>query len=130
MESALPQSVLAALFAQARLGGENYSRVPLVAGEHLVADLLGFGEEHQVYTHRHLDAEHLLYVVEGQGEIQIGPQIHLVQAGDVLVVARGAYHRIRNPTVARLLVLQVSSPKPWDARHGGPHPPQVQSPAE
>ncbi len=117
-----PIETAANLFEQVRYGGENYTWTTLLAGTGLIADLYCFTEEQQVYYHRHADAEHLLYVVQGNGRIEIGPTTHAVCAGDLLRVPMGAYHRIWNPTPEPLLVLQVSSPKPWDARFGGPHP--------
>ena len=116
------------LLAQVRYGGENYTWTTLLAGAGLVADLYCFTAEQQIYYHRHADAEHLLYVVQGSGRIEIGPATHTVRAGDLLCVPPGTYHRIWNPLPEPLLVLQVSSPKPWDARFGGPHPPT--SPAD
>ena len=117
-DAALPVNLL----AQVRYGGENYTWTTLLASAGLTADLYCFTEAQEVYYHRHADAEHLLYVVQGRGRIEIGSATHTVQAGDLLCVPRNTYHRICNPLPEPLLVLQVSSPKPWDARFGGPHP--------
>jgi hypothetical protein len=35
------------------------------------------------------------------------------------------YHGIHNASTERVIVQQVSSPKPWDARFGGPRPSDV-----
>ena len=47
-----------------------------------------------------------------------------------VLIPKGVYHGVHNPTTDRLVVQQISSPKPWDARFGGPRPSDVARPPD
>ncbi len=108
-----------------RLSANTFTRQTLLAGKTSVADLYCLDLNQTLSVHRHPDAEHLLCVLEGEGEIQVGDDTRLLGRGSVAVVPCDTYHQIRNTGAVPLIVVQLSSPKPWDARFGGPRPVQL-----
>jgi mannose-6-phosphate isomerase-like protein (cupin superfamily) len=67
----------------------------------------------------------VLTVVDGQAEVLVGDTRHRLHQGESLFVPAGFYYGVHNPGTGRLVIQQVSGPKPWDARFGGPHPSQL-----
>lgn len=106
----------------ARFKQENFSYQVLMAGDSLQVELYGFEPGAQLYAHRHEATEHVLTILRGEGEVRVGGREITLQAGESLLVPAGHYHGIRNRSSERLLVQQVSAPRPWDARFGGPAP--------
>lgn len=50
--------------------------------------------------HRHADQEEVYYFVEGVGEMEVsptqGPQVFNVEAGDIVAVPAGSFHKVSN----------------------------------
>ena len=82
----------------------------------------GFEPGAGLTPHRHGETEHVLTALAGAGAVRVGRQTLALGTGESLLVPAGDYHGIHNPGPERLVVQQVSSPKPWDARFAGPHP--------
>lgn len=72
--------------------------------------------------HRHEPTEHVLTVVAGEASVRIGERAVTLRPGGSVLGPAGVYHGIDNAGTGRLIVQQVSPPKPWDARFAGPHP--------
>lgn len=106
----------------ARFKTENFSHQTLVAGDSLLIELYAFESGASLTAHRHAATEHALTVMAGQGMFRVGERLIEVHEGDTMLAPAGLYHSICNNSNGRLIVQQVSSPKPWDARFGGPHP--------
>jgi mannose-6-phosphate isomerase-like protein (cupin superfamily) len=107
---------------QARSDWDEYSYQTLIAGESLSVELYVIRPGGMLALHRHPETEHVLIVVSGQAIVQLGDQVVTISEGESVVVPAGVYYAIRNELTERLLVQQVSAPKPWDARYRGPHP--------
>ncbi|MGI8588287.1 MAG: cupin domain-containing protein [Chloroflexia bacterium] len=101
---------------------DNFSYQTLLAGKEMVVELYCFGPGAGLPTHRHDAVEHLLTVLSGEAQVFVGTQSVTLREGETLLVAVGLPHGIANPSNERLVVQQVSAPKPWDARFAGPHP--------
>ncbi len=101
---------------------DNFSYQTLFAGEHLVVELYGFEPGASIPAHQHEETEHVLTIIQGEGDVRIGGKWIILKQGEIVLVPAGVYHGIHNPGTERLVVQQVSSPKPWDTRFGGPHP--------
>ncbi len=107
---------------RARFKADNFACDTLLAGESLIVDLLCLGPGGELPAHRHERTEHLLTVIAGRGRFRIGSKSVEICEGESVLAPAGLYHGVKNATDEPLLVLQVSAPKPWDARYFGPHP--------
>jgi mannose-6-phosphate isomerase-like protein (cupin superfamily) len=66
----------------------------------------------------------VLTTIRGGADVRVGDRWVNLREGESILVPNGFYHGIHNPGTERLLVQQISSPKPWDARFGGARPSQ------
>jgi quercetin dioxygenase-like cupin family protein len=107
---------------RARFKADNFSYQTLIAGDALTVELYCFGPGGALPAHRHAATEHVLTVVAGAALVRIGAGEIALRAGESVLAPAGLYHGIVNETREPLIVQQVSSPKPWDARFAGPHP--------
>jgi mannose-6-phosphate isomerase-like protein (cupin superfamily) len=105
-----------------RAKADNFSYQTLAAGEALVVEAYAFEPGAGLTPHRHPETEHVLTALTGAGVVRLGRRRVPLGAGESLLVPAGVAHGVRNPGPGRLVVQQVSSPKPWDARFAGPHP--------
>jgi mannose-6-phosphate isomerase-like protein (cupin superfamily) len=108
--------------ARVRAKADNFSYQTLAAGEALVVEAYAFEPGAGLTPHRHPETEHVLTALTGAGFVRVGRREVPLRAGESLLVPAGVAHGLRNPGQERLVVQQVSSPKPWDARFAGPHP--------
>ena len=111
-----------------RFKADNFSYQTLVAGDSLSVEVYGFEPGGSLPAHRHGATEHVLTVLSGQANVRIGRDWINLQCGESVLAPAGQYHGIHNYAAERLVVQQVSAPKPWDARFGGPHPRQTGAP--
>ena len=119
----LPQPVR--LSAHACAKAENFSHQTLLAGDSLTVELYTFGPGAWIGAHRHQVTEHLLTIVSGEARVRVGERWVILRLGETLLAPAGLHHSIHNDGTEPLLVQQVSAPKPWDPRFGGPHPSQI-----
>jgi quercetin dioxygenase-like cupin family protein len=107
---------------RARFKADNFACETLVAGDSLTVELLSLSPGGDVPAHRHRETEHVITVVAGRALIRVGAVSVEVAEGESVIAPAGLYHGVTNVTGERLVVQQVSAPKPWDARFSGPHP--------
>jgi mannose-6-phosphate isomerase-like protein (cupin superfamily) len=107
---------------QARFKPDNFSWQTLAAGNSLLVEVYGLEPGASVTAHRHAASEHVLTVLAGEANIRVGPHWVTVRRNQTVLVPAGLYHGLHNAGVERLIVQQVSGPKPWDARFRGPYP--------
>jgi quercetin dioxygenase-like cupin family protein len=117
-----PPILFGKLASQAVFSPDGFVSVPVFAGESLVADLYCFEPGRSIAGHRHDETEHVLTTIQGSADVRVGDQWVTLGERESVLVPAGLYHGIHNPSTERLIVQQVSSPKPWDARFGGPRP--------
>jgi quercetin dioxygenase-like cupin family protein len=117
-----PDLVFANPFELARFSPDGFVSVPLFAGDSVVGDMYCLEPGKSVAGHRHSKTEHVITTIRGSGDIRIGERWVVLREGQSVLVPEGVYHGVHNPTTERLIVQQISSPKPWDARFGGPRP--------
>jgi mannose-6-phosphate isomerase-like protein (cupin superfamily) len=101
---------------------DNFSYRTLAAGEHLQVECYGLDPGAGVPAHRHRETEHVLTVIAGSAEVKLGGETVKMDEGEGVLVPAGLYYSIRNSGTGRLILQQVSGPKPWDAHYGRPHP--------
>jgi quercetin dioxygenase-like cupin family protein len=107
---------------QARWKTEQFGYQTLLAGDNLVVELYTLEIGAGMPLHRHYGVEHVLTVLQGDAQLRINNRAVVLRTGESALVAIGAYHGIHNVGAQPLLVQQVSTPKPWDARFSGPIP--------
>ena len=117
-----PGLLFSKLAAAARFSPDGFVCVPIFAGDSLVVDLYCLEPGKSVAGHRHHDAEHVLTTTRGRCNIRIGERWIILEEGEAVLAPTGLYHGIHNSSTERAMVLQVTSPKPWDARFRGPRP--------
>ena len=107
---------------QARFRPDNFSYQVLLAGESVAVELYSFQPGPPPGPHRHASTEHVLTVIGAVAMVSVGDHTVELRPGETVLVPVGQYHSIDNHHPERLIIQQVSAPKPWDARFGGPHP--------
>ncbi len=107
---------------RARFKADNFACETVMAGDSFTVELLCLGPGGDVPAHRHDRTEHVLTVLAGRARIRIGGEGIEIGEGESVVAPAGLYHGVTNATAQRLIVQQVSAPKPWDARFAGPQP--------
>ena len=118
----VPTVPIARPLDQARFRSDNFSYQVLLAGEALAVELYSFEPGTPPGPHRHASTEHVLTVIAGVATVAVGEHTVELHVGETVLVPAGQYHSIDNNHPERLIVQQVSAPKAWDARFGGPHP--------
>ncbi len=108
--------------AQARFKTDNFSYQTLLVGADLIVELYCLGPGGALPAHRHAATEHVLTVIQGTALVRIGAAEVRLAVGESVLAPAGLYHGIINEQREPLIVQQVSSPKPWDARFAAPHP--------
>ncbi len=68
------------------------------------------GGRHVHEVHVHPDAEELIVIVEGRGELTLEGEVYPVEKGDVAYVPPNADHVLRNPGPALLAALFINVP--------------------
>lgn len=112
----------------AQFRADNFSYQTLMVGDHLSVEVYGFEPGRSLAPHRHTATEHVLTVLVGQANVRIGDRWINLQQGESALIPAGVYHGIHNYAAERLVAQQVSAPRPWDARFGGPHPKKAGAP--
>jgi quercetin dioxygenase-like cupin family protein len=65
----------------------------------------------EVPVHRHKEAVDVFQVVEGRGELTLDDEVHLVDPGTVILIARDQAHGMANPGPARLVFTSIYFPE-------------------
>ena len=120
-----PPLLVARPHENARFKADNFSYQTLLAGDSLVVELYGISAGGALPAHRHETTEHVLTVASGEATVRIGERTLTLAQGESALAPARLYHGIDNKTNEPLMVQQVSSPKPWDARFFGPYPSQL-----
>jgi mannose-6-phosphate isomerase-like protein (cupin superfamily) len=125
----LPASVPSAARGQApvlkplervRFKLDNFSYQVLRAGEQLI-ELPCSESGGLLPVHRHGETEHVWTIFAGRAEAGIASSATEIQSGDTVLIPVGAYRQIVNKSKERLVLQQVSAPKPWEARFHASH---------
>ncbi|GIW43153.1 MAG: hypothetical protein KatS3mg077_0435 [Candidatus Binatia bacterium] len=60
--------------------------------------------------HRHPDHDLVVFLLEGRGLMLLGQETHAIEAGDVVVIERGAEHAFRNANHGGTVAIVVRVP--------------------
>lgn len=105
-----------------RTKDDNFAFDTLAAGEQLTVERYVMLPGKGVAPHRHAVAEHVVTVLQGAGRVRLGDRIVELAALESVLVPAATYYTIENAGSETLVVQQVTAPKVWDARFGGPQP--------
>ena len=105
-----------------RFKADNFAFRTLLVGEHVTVERYCLGPFGALPDHRHENTEHVLTVLAGTALVSVAGKEERLEPGDSLIVPHGLYHGLKNDGPVELVVQQISTPKPWDSRFGGPHP--------
>ena len=96
-----------AAFSQRKMGKSE-----LLRGRQVFAGLNCFlpGQTHSLHTHAGQDKLYL--ILEGRGNVTVGPKTDVVNAGDLVLAREGVEHALENPGPGKLVVLAVMAPPP------------------
>jgi quercetin dioxygenase-like cupin family protein len=96
-----------ATFSSSKMGKSD-----VVRGEFLFAGLNSFepGQEHAPHAHEGQDK--FYFVLEGRGNVTVGGETELLNAGDAAFAPSGVLHSVHNPGPDRLVVMAVLAPAP------------------
>ena len=89
---------------------EKMAKVDVASSSHLIAGLNCFEPGQVQKVHAHPGADKLYYVVEGQGEFEVGNEKQTLLAGELLYVPEDVSHGVVNNGSGRLAVLIVITP--------------------
>ena len=96
-----------ASFSEHKMG-----KLELLRGKQVFAGLNCFlpGQMHSLHSHAGQDKLYL--IVEGRGNVTVGPETEPVEAGDLVLAREGVEHALENPGPGKLVVLAVMAPPP------------------
>lgn len=96
-----------ASFSRSKMGKSE-----LLRGGQVFAGLNCFlpGQVHSLHSHAGQDKLYL--ILEGQGNVTVGSETDLVEAGDLVLAREGVAHALENPGPGKLVVLAVMAPPP------------------
>ena len=89
---------------------EKMAKVDIASSAHLITGLNCFEPGQVQKVHAHPGADKLYYVVEGQGEFEVGDEKQTLSAGALLYVPEDVPHGVANSSSNRLVVLIVITP--------------------
>jgi quercetin dioxygenase-like cupin family protein len=105
-----------------RVRTDNFSYQTLLAGEQLTVDLYCLEPGGSLPPHRYATTEQVWMVLAGEAQVYIGNQCAMLRQGETLLIPAGVYRSLSNDSMTQLIIQQITSPKPWDARFTGPYP--------
>jgi quercetin dioxygenase-like cupin family protein len=87
-------------------------RIHAIGGEQVLLCRVRYEPGKQVSWHKHDDTEQVMYILEGEVEMNVEGETTTLRAGDVAVVNRGLYHELHSPN--GVMFMEALSPVPLD----------------
>jgi mannose-6-phosphate isomerase-like protein (cupin superfamily) len=104
-----------------RFGAEKMIKINLFETERFFCDIYCFEPGQQQKVHSHDDADKIYFVLEGEGNFQIGDEQQRLGAGHCILARAGLPHGVINESTERLALLVFMSPNPnFPANHRSP----------
>ena len=89
---------------------EKMAKVDVVSSAKMICGLNCFEPGQTQKVHAHTGSDKLYYVVEGEGEFQVGEEKRVLSQGELLYVPENIAHGVVNTGEGRLVVLIVIAP--------------------
>jgi mannose-6-phosphate isomerase-like protein (cupin superfamily) len=91
---------------------DKMQKVNLFETENLFCDIYCLSPGQAQKPHRHQGADKIYYVLEGQGDFQIGEEERALGPGMILLAPADVDHGVRNTSGKPLCLLVVMAPNP------------------
>lgn len=118
--SGVIESIIGSGRELAELVPHGFGRRILASTERMTVVLAGFEPGQEIPAHAP-DVDLVVSVLDGDGLVRIGEDVHHVRAGDVATIPAGKVRGIKAGP-AGMIALHVVSPPPTDADHATPRP--------
>jgi mannose-6-phosphate isomerase-like protein (cupin superfamily) len=77
-------------------------------GASVAEALVAAGQETEAHVHRR--SQEIYYILEGSGDMRLGPEEKQVREGDAILIPPGTPHQIRNTSPGALRILCICCP--------------------
>jgi len=91
---------------------EKMKKNKLFDSERMFCDLYCFEPGQAQKAHIHAGEDKVYYVLEGQGQFQVGEEEASLAAGAAVLAPAGLLHGVKNHSEGKLVVLVFMAPKP------------------
>jgi mannose-6-phosphate isomerase-like protein (cupin superfamily) len=88
---------------------ENTSIIPLFHDTINVSSFLIFIKK-EVKLHKHITHDEQVYVIEGEGKMQLGEKIKEIKKGDFIFIPKNTYHSVKTTSNNELKVISIQAP--------------------
>lgn len=95
-----------------KFSAEKLAKVALFESEKMFCDVYGVSPGQEQKPHVHEDCDKIYYVVEGCGLFNVGGELREVGEKNVVYVAAGVEHSVKNDGGSNLTLLVLMTPHP------------------
>ena len=95
-----------------KFSAEKLAKVSLFESEKMFCDVYGVAPGQEQKPHVHEDCDKVYYVVEGCGVFNVGGELREVGEKNVVYVAAGVEHSVKNDGGSNLTLLVLMTPHP------------------
>ena len=88
---------------------ENTSTIPLFHDTINVSSFLIFIKK-EVKLHKHITHDEQVYVIEGEGQMQLGEKIKEIKKGDFIFIPKNTFHSVKTTSNNELKVISIQAP--------------------
>jgi mannose-6-phosphate isomerase-like protein (cupin superfamily) len=88
---------------------ENTSIIPLFHDTINVSSFLIFINK-EVKLHKHITHDEQVYVMEGEGQMQLGEKIKEIKKGDFIFIPKNTFHSVKTTSNNELKVISIQAP--------------------
>lgn len=97
---------------ETKFSAEKMAKSNLFETDRMFCDVYGLEPGQSQKSHVHGDADKVYYVLEGEGQFEVGKESRILGPGAVVHAAAGAPHGVTNTGTKRLALLVVMAPHP------------------
>ena len=100
-----------------KFGAEKMTKVNLFETSHFFCDIYCFEPGQSQKLHSHQGADKIYYVLEGEGNFQVGEERETLGPGHCILAREGLDHGVENRSSERLVLLVFMAPNPNISKH-------------